>query len=73
MLADTIGFAPLGLPDLQARFRTRDPNEVALHLMLLAKRVFAGEKLDRAAEERHLAPPARDTLTIALDPTPPAW
>lgn len=67
MLADTVGFAPLGLPDLQVRFCNRDPNEVALRMMLLAKRQFLGEELDDAIEDTALAGPAREVLTIALD------
>jgi len=66
MVADTIGFAPLGLPDLQARFCNRDPNDVALRMMLVAKRQFLGEDLDDAVKDAALAAPSRAMLTIAI-------
>jgi hypothetical protein len=68
MFADTLGLAALGLPDLQARFHrdAREPEEVAMRLLLLARQLFLGEELDGAAPARSLAPPDRDALTISL-------
>jgi hypothetical protein len=68
MFADTIGLAPLGLPDLQTRFGAdRDPNEVAMRLMQLARAQFMGEDLDASVTPApYLAPPERETLTVAL-------
>jgi hypothetical protein len=68
MFADTLGLAALGLPDLQARFRRdeREPNEVAMRMLLLARQLFLGEELDGAAPAPWLAPPERATLTITL-------
>ena len=66
MFADTLGLAALGLRDLQTRFAGRDPNEVAMRMLLLARQSFMGEALDGAAPAPWLAPPERDTLTIRL-------
>ncbi len=68
MFGDTLGLAALGLPDLQTRFAAdRDPNEIALRLMQLARCLFLEQDLDAPiAPAPHLAPPARDTLTVQL-------
>jgi hypothetical protein len=68
LLADTVGLAELGLPDLQIVFRDRDPAEVILRLRLLVRGMFIGERLDCTwTEEASLVPPARDALTLQLD------
>lgn len=68
MFADTLGLAALDLPDLQTRFRVsdREPGEVAMRMLLLARQAFLGEPLDGAAPAPYLAPPERETMTIAL-------
>jgi hypothetical protein len=69
-IADTIGLAVLGLPDLQVSFRAgeRSPEEVRLRLMLLARGMFVGEQIPCAwIEETSMAPPVRDALTLQLD------
>jgi hypothetical protein len=65
MFGDTLGLAALGLPDLQTRFAAdRDPNEIAMRLMHLAKALFMDQDLDVAVQPApYLAPPERDTLT----------
>ncbi|HTR50829.1 MAG TPA: hypothetical protein VMJ10_08995 [Kofleriaceae bacterium] len=68
LLADTVGLAELGLPDLQIVFRDRDPAEIILRLRLLVRGMFIGERLDCAwTEEASLVPPARDALTLQLE------
>lgn len=68
LLADTVGLAELGLPDLQIVFTDRDPAEIALRLRLLVRGMFAGERLDCSwIEETALVPPARDALTLQLE------
>jgi hypothetical protein len=70
VIADTIGLAVLGLPDLQVSFRATDrsPEEVRLRLMLLARGLFVGDDIPCAwIEETSLAPPVRDALTLQLD------
>ena len=46
LLADTVGLAELGLPDLQVVFTDRDPADVAKRLRRLARSIFVGERLD---------------------------
>jgi hypothetical protein len=68
LLADTVGLAELGLPDLQVVFTDRDPAEVARRLRRLARSMFVGERLDVAwVEEASRVPPLRDALTLDLD------
>jgi hypothetical protein len=68
LLADTIGLAELGLPDLQTVFCDRDPAEVASRLRALVRSVFVGERLDCSwVEEGSLVPPERDALTLQLE------
>jgi len=68
LLADTVGLAELGLPDLQVVFTDRDPAAVAKRLRRLARSMFVGERLDCGwVEESSLVPPLRDALTLELD------
>jgi hypothetical protein len=68
LLADTVGLAELGLPDLQVVFTDRDPADVAKRLRRLARSIFVGERLDCGwVEEASLVPPLRDALTLELD------
>src|SRR5437660_1475668 len=68
LLADTVGLAELGLPDLQIAFTDRDPAEITLRLRLLVRGMFAGERLDCSwIEETAFVPPARDALTLQLE------
>ena len=68
LLADTVGLAELGLPDLQVVFTDRDPADVAKRLRRLARSMFVGERLDVAwVEEDSRVPPLRDALTVELD------
>ena len=68
LVADTVGLAPLGLPDLQTVFHDRDPKDVAFQLLLAARRVFVGDRLDCTwFEETARFPPERDALTLQLD------
>jgi len=68
LLADTMGLAELGLPDLQVVFTDRDPADVAKRLRRLARSIFVGERLDCGwVEESSLVPPLRDALTLELD------
>lgn len=68
LLADTIGLADLGLPDLQLVFSDRDPVEVTSRLRHLVRSMFVGDRLDCAwTEEVALVPPARDVFTLQLD------
>ena len=68
LVADTVGLAELGLPDLQVVFTDRDPAEVAKRLRRLARKMFIGERLDSGwVEEASLVPPLRDALTLDLD------
>lgn len=67
-VADTVGLADLGLPDLQALATGRDPAALAFRLVHLARSMFVGDKLDCAwVEEASFSPPRRDALTIQLD------
>jgi hypothetical protein len=67
-IADTIGLADLGLPDLQTLAAGRDPAVLAFRLVHLARSMFVGDKLDCAwVEEASFSPPRRDALTIQLD------
>jgi hypothetical protein len=67
-VADTIGLAELGLPDLQTLATDRDPAALTFRLVSLARSMFVGDKLDCAwVEEASYSPPARDVLTIQLD------
>ena len=76
LLADTIGLADLGLPDLQVMFGRRDPAKVVRELRDFVRSVFVGDRLDCGwIEECALLPPARDALTLQPDfydssPTP---
>jgi hypothetical protein len=68
LLADTIGLAELGLPDLQMVFADRDPADVVTHLRLLARSMFVGDRLECGwIEETSFVPPERDALTLQLD------
>jgi hypothetical protein len=65
LLADTVGLAELGLPDLQVVFTDRDPAEVRDQLQQLVRAMFVGDRLDCIwIEETALFPPARDALTL---------
>jgi hypothetical protein len=65
LLADTIGLAELGLPDLQVVFTDRDPAEVRGQLQQLVRAIFVGDRIDCGwIEEAALVPPARDALTL---------
>jgi hypothetical protein len=65
LLADTVGLAELGLPDLQVVFTDRDPAEVRDQLQQLVRAMFVGDRLDCVwIEEAALVPPARDALTL---------
>jgi hypothetical protein len=67
-IADTVGLAELGLPDLQILATGRDPAALAFRLVRLARAMFVGDKLDCAwVEEASFSPPSRDVLTIELD------
>jgi hypothetical protein len=68
MVADTVGFAELGLPDLQALATGRDPAALTYQLVRLARSMFVGDKLDCLwVEEASYSPPSRDALTLQLD------
>jgi hypothetical protein len=68
LLADTIGLAELGLPDLQILFSDRDPAEIALRLRFLVRSMVVGDRLDCGwIEEASIVPPERDALTLQLD------
>jgi hypothetical protein len=68
LVADTVGLAELGLPDLQVVFTDRDPADVAKSLRKLARKMFIGERLDSGwVEEVSMVPPLRDALTLELD------
>jgi hypothetical protein len=67
-VADTVGLADLGLPDLQTLATGRDPAALAFRLVRLARSMFVGDKLDCAwVEEASFSPPRRDALTLQLD------
>lgn len=67
-VADTIGLADLGLPDLQTLATGRDPAALAFRLLQLARSMFVGDKLDCLwVEEASYSPPRRDALTVQLD------
>ncbi|NVB78689.1 MAG: DUF4261 domain-containing protein [Kofleriaceae bacterium] len=68
LLADTVGLAQLGLPDLQLIFSDRDPSDVAERLRAYVRRLFVGERIDcEWFEEASYVPPYRDALTLDLD------
>jgi hypothetical protein len=68
MVADTVGLAELGLPDLQTLATGRDPAALAFRLVHLARSMFVGDKLDCSwVEEASFSPPIRDVLTLQLD------
>jgi hypothetical protein len=67
-IADTIGLAELGLPDLQTLATGRDPAALTFRLLRLASSMFAGDKFDCTwIEEASFSPPCRDVLTVELD------
>jgi hypothetical protein len=67
-VADTIGLADLGLPDLQTLATGRDPAALAFRLVHLARSMFVGDKLDCTwVEEASFSPPRRDALTLQFD------
>jgi hypothetical protein len=67
-VADTVGLAELGLPDLQTLATGRDPAVLAFRLVTLARSMFVGDKLDCTwVEEASFSPPNRDVLTLQLD------
>jgi hypothetical protein len=67
-IADTIGLAELGLPDLQTLATNRDPAALTFRLVNLARSMFVGDKLDCTwIEEASYSPPSRDVLTLQLD------
>jgi hypothetical protein len=68
LLADTIGLAELGLPDLQLVFSDRDPADVTNVLRSLVRSMFVGDRLECSwVEESAFVPPARDALTLQMD------
>jgi hypothetical protein len=68
LLADTVGLADLGLPDLQVVFSDRDPAEVMVRLRTYVRSVFVGDRLECSwIEESSLVPPVRDALTLQLE------
>ncbi len=68
LLADTVGLASLGLPDLQLIFSDRDPADVVGRLRAYVRRLFVGERIDcQWHEESSYVPPYRDALTLDLD------
>lgn len=68
LLADTMGLAELGLPDLQLVFTGHDPGEIALRLRLMVRSMFVGDRLECGwIEEASFVPPERDALTLQLD------
>jgi hypothetical protein len=67
-VADTVGLADLGLPDLQTLATDRDPAALTSRLVGLARSMFVGDKLDCSwVEEASFSPPSRDVLTLQLD------
>jgi hypothetical protein len=67
-VADTVGLADLGLPDLQTLATDRDPAALTSRLVGLARSMFVGDKLDCLwVEEASFSPPSRDVLTLQLD------
>jgi hypothetical protein len=70
LLADTVGLAELGLPDLQILFSNRDPKDVVSRLRAYVRNLFVGERLDCSwIEDTSLVPPRRDALTLFIDYT----
>jgi hypothetical protein len=66
LIADTLGLAELGLPDLQTVSRD-DPERVSGQLLLAAQRVFVGDRLDcEWAFDTARIPPVREALTLSL-------
>jgi len=67
-VADTVGLAELGLPDLQTLATDCDPAVLTSRLVRLARSMFVGDKLDCSwVEEAAFSPPNRDVLTLQLD------
>jgi hypothetical protein len=49
-------------------FTDRDPADVVMHLRLLVRSMFVGDRLDCGwIEETSFVPPVRDALTLQLD------
>ena len=68
LLADTIGLADLGLPDLQIVFDHRDPSVIVRELRDHVRTVFVGDRLECSwIEEAARLPPERDAITLYLD------
>ncbi len=68
LVADTVGLAELGLPDLQTVFRGRDPAVVIRELRDYVRAVFVGERIEQTwIEEAALLPPERDAITLVAE------
>jgi hypothetical protein len=68
VVADTVGLSGLGLPDIQTVAHDRDPVELTMRLVGLARSMFVGDRLDCAwVEEASLVQPDRDAITVQLD------
>ena len=68
LLADTVGLAELGLPDLQLVFTEQDPAAIILRLRLMVRSMFVGDRLECGwIEEPSFFPPVRDALTLQLE------
>jgi hypothetical protein len=68
LVADTVGLAELGLPDLQTVFRGRDPGAVIRELREYVRAVFVGERIDQPwIEEAAMLPPERDAITLVAE------
>jgi hypothetical protein len=68
VVADTVGLSGLGLPDIQTVAHDRDPVELTMRLVGLARSMFVGDRLDCAwVEEASLVQPDRDAITVMLD------
>jgi hypothetical protein len=68
LVADTIGLAELGLPDLQTVFRHRDPTAVIQEMRDYVRAVFVGDRLEQPwVEEAALLPPERDAITLVAE------
>jgi hypothetical protein len=68
VVADTVGLSGLGLPDLQTVAHDRDPAELTMRLVGLARSMFVGDRLDCTwVEEASLVLPDRDAITVQLD------
>lgn len=67
-VADTIGLAELGLPDLQIVCDDRDQSAVVRELRDYVRSVFVGDRLDVSwVEETAMLPPLRDAITLDPD------